>query len=60
MHYGSGSFTVLKRDDSGVSQDVFKYTSSGSAFGELSLMYRQRRAATVRALTDGDYLSFIA
>ena len=54
-HCISGSFNVLKRDDSGVSQDVFKYTSSGSAFGELSLMYRQRRAATVRALTDGDY-----
>jgi CRP-like cAMP-binding protein len=44
---------VLKKDDSGVAQEVFKYTSSSSAFGELSLMYRQRRAATVRAITDG-------
>ena len=56
MHYFSGTFIVLKRDDNGVSQEVFKYTSNGAAFGELSLMYRQRRAATVRALSDGTYV----
>jgi serine/threonine protein kinase len=48
-----GVFDVFKKDDSGVSQLVFTYNTSGSAFGELSLMYGKKRAATVKAVTDG-------
>ena len=40
----NGNFTVFKKDESGVSQEVFSYTTSGAAFGELALMYRQKRA----------------
>jgi hypothetical protein len=49
----SGEFTVLKRDENGINQAVFTYTSPGAAFGELSLMYGKPRAASVRAKTDG-------
>lgn len=49
----SGEFEVLKRDDNGINQNVFTYTTEGAAFGELSLMYGKPRAATVRAKTDG-------
>eukprot|EP00604_Paraphysomonas_vestita_P004029 CAMPEP_0174824050 /NCGR_PEP_ID=MMETSP1107-20130205/30127_1 /TAXON_ID=36770 /ORGANISM="Paraphysomonas vestita, Strain GFlagA" /LENGTH=456 /DNA_ID=CAMNT_0016049263 /DNA_START=490 /DNA_END=1857 /DNA_ORIENTATION=+ len=49
----SGEFEVLKRDDHGINQSVFTYTTDGAAFGELSLMYGKPRAATVRAKTDG-------
>ena len=44
---------MFKKDDSGVSQLVFTYNTVGSAFGELSLMYGKKRAATVKAQTDG-------
>ena len=37
----------------GVHQEIFRYTTSGAAFGELSLIYGEKRAATVRALTGG-------
>ena len=37
----------------GVYQEIFRYTTSGAAFGELSLIYGEKRAATVRALTGG-------
>ena len=44
----SGDFAVLKKDeDTGVHQEVFRYTTSGAAFGELSLIYGEKRAATV-------------
>jgi serine/threonine protein kinase len=49
----SGEFEVLKRDDNGLNQSVFTYTTDGAAFGELSLMYGKPRAATVRAKSDG-------
>jgi serine/threonine protein phosphatase PrpC/CRP-like cAMP-binding protein len=49
----SGEFTVLKRDENGINQTVFTYTSPGAAFGELSLMYGKPRAASVRAKTAG-------
>lgn len=48
-----GEFTVHKRDQEGVDQLVFTYTTVGAAFGELSLMYGKPRAASVRAKTDG-------
>ena len=48
-----GEFNVSKKDENGVNQAVITYTTSGVAFGELALMYRQKRAATVRAATDG-------
>jgi cAMP-dependent protein kinase regulator len=48
-----GQFNVSKKDENGVNQAVITYTTSGVAFGELALMYRQKRAATVRAATDG-------
>lgn len=49
----SGEFSVLKKDEDGISQIVFVYTAEGSAFGELSLMYGKPRAASVIAKTDG-------
>ena len=49
----AGEFDVLKRDDEGVDMTVFTYTSTGAAFGELSLMYGKPRAASIRAKTDG-------
>lgn len=49
----SGEFDVSKRNDEGVSQNIFTYTTSGAAFGELSLMYGKPRAASIRAKTDG-------
>jgi cAMP-dependent protein kinase regulator len=49
----SGEFSVLKRDENGLNQTVFTYTSPGAAFGELSLMYGKPRAASVRAKTSG-------
>lgn len=49
----SGEFFVLKRDENGINQTVFTYTSPGAAFGELSLMYGKPRAASVRAKTAG-------
>lgn len=48
-----GDFSVIKRDDLGVMQQVFVYSTAGATFGELSLMYGCVRAATVKALTDG-------
>jgi hypothetical protein len=48
-----GEFTVHKKDEQGVSQLVFTYTSAGAAFGELSLMYGKPRAASVKAKGDG-------
>ena len=48
-----GEFTVHKKDESGVSQLIFTYTSPGAAFGELSLMYGKPRAASVKAKTNG-------
>ena len=52
-----GIFVVLKRDESahdyGVNREVFRYTTSGATFGELSLMYGGKRGATVRAVTEG-------
>ena len=39
-----GEFNVSKRDEDGVNQAVITYTTSGVAFGELALMYRQKRA----------------
>lgn len=49
----SGQFAVLKKDDNGVNQQVFAYTTAGAAFGELSLMYGKPRAASVRAKSPG-------
>mmetsp|Transcript_10708 Transcript_10708/g.16227 ORF Transcript_10708/g.16227 Transcript_10708/m.16227 type:complete len:1008 (-) Transcript_10708:197-3220(-) len=49
----SGEFEVLKKDKKDVDQVVFTYTTSGAAFGELSLMYGKPRAASVRAKTNG-------
>jgi serine/threonine protein phosphatase PrpC len=49
----SGEFSVLKKDENGINQPVFSYTSPGAAFGELSLMYGKPRAASVRAKTAG-------
>lgn len=49
----SGEFIVQKRDENGVNQTVFTYTTPGAAFGELSLMYGKPRAASVRSKTDG-------
>eukprot|EP01041_Mallomonas_annulata_P004192 gene4192-8334_t len=49
----SGQFTVFKRDENGVTQELLTYTTPGSAFGELSLMYGEPRGASVRAKTDG-------
>lgn len=48
-----GEFTVFKKDENGVSQNVFTYTNIGAAFGELSLMYGKPRAASVKAKTNG-------
>lgn len=49
----TGQFVVYKKDADGVNQLVFTYTTAGSAFGELSLMYGKPRAASVTAKTDG-------
>jgi CRP-like cAMP-binding protein len=49
----SGTFDVFKRDINGVNSLVFTYTTPGSAFGELSLMYGQPRAASVKSSSDG-------
>lgn len=49
----SGEFTVHKKNEEGVSNLIFTYTSAGSAFGELSLMYGKPRAASIKAKTDG-------
>eukprot|EP00605_Chrysophyceae_sp_TOSAG23-4_P001049 GSChrysophyteH1.ASY1.ANO1.1154.1 assembled CDS len=48
-----GQFHVLKKNESGVDNLVFTYTSIGAAFGELSLMYGKPRAASIQAKTDG-------
>ena len=48
-----GDFAVFKMDEQGAQEEVFRYTTSGAAFGELSLLYGEKRAATVKALTDG-------
>jgi len=49
----SGEFTVHKKNEEGISNLIFTYTSAGAAFGELSLMYGKPRAASVKAKTDG-------
>ena len=49
----SGDFVVYKKDEKGQNKAVFEYTTPGSTFGELSLMYSQPRAATVKARTAG-------
>ena len=49
----TGEFVVLKKDENGTDQIVFEYTTAGSAFGELALMYSLPRAATVQARTSG-------
>lgn len=48
-----GEFSVLKKNEEGISQIVFTYTTTGAAFGELSLMYGKPRAASIKAKTDG-------
>lgn len=48
-----GEFDVLKLNDAGEEKKVHQYTSAGSAFGDLSLMYGKPRAATIKAKTDG-------
>eukprot|EP01035_Chromulina_nebulosa_P018186 gene18186-23844_t len=53
----SGEFVVSKRDEYGVSQAVVTYTTSGISFGELSLLYGKPRAASVRAKTDGRFIT---
>lgn len=49
----AGEFVVYKRDSLGVEKLILEYTTPGSTFGELSLMYSQPRQATVRARTEG-------
>jgi len=47
-----GQYDVYKKDDKGQLVLVFTYTPPG-AFGELSLIYGEPRAATIKAKTDG-------
>eukprot|EP00607_Mallomonas_marina_P002135 CAMPEP_0182434428 /NCGR_PEP_ID=MMETSP1167-20130531/69745_1 /TAXON_ID=2988 /ORGANISM="Mallomonas Sp, Strain CCMP3275" /LENGTH=1035 /DNA_ID=CAMNT_0024624297 /DNA_START=148 /DNA_END=3255 /DNA_ORIENTATION=+ len=49
----TGEFSVFKRDENGITQELLVYNTPGSAFGELSLMYGEPRGASVRANTDG-------
>lgn len=49
----SGEFSVYKKDEKGQDQLLFVYTTEGSAFGELSLMYGKPRAASIVAKTKG-------
>lgn len=49
----SGEFLCTKKDENGVTQPVLSYTTPGSSFGELSLMYGKPRAASVEAVSDG-------
>jgi len=49
----SGEFLVFKRDENGILTELLRYTTPGCAFGELSLMYGEPRAASIRALTAG-------
>ena len=37
-------YYIIYHHGTGISQEVFSYTTSGAAFGELALMYRQKRA----------------
>lgn len=53
----SGEFAVLKRDENGVQHEVLTYSAAGAAFGELSLMYGEPRAASVKARTEGSLYS---
>merc|ERR1711991_1216420 len=48
-----GEFTVHKRDENGMNQLVYTYTSSGATFGEQSLMYGKPRGASIKAKTQG-------
>jgi CRP-like cAMP-binding protein len=47
----SGIFIVFKKNQDGVSEEVFRYSDCGAAFGELSLMYTRKRAVSTCFLT---------
>ena len=48
-----GEFTVHKRDENGMNQVVYTYTTAGATFGEQSLMYGKPRGASIKAKTKG-------
>jgi hypothetical protein len=49
----SGTYVVMKKDESEVDQQIFSYNEPGQAFGELSLMYGKPRGASVIATSKG-------